>query len=128
MKRLLIFGCWCLPFLLVWSKAWGQEYDGLSEEEKWELRLQSHLLVDINKITPSNVSIVLERKAPLALLVHQDTKSHEELIATISAHHKDLVILYDMEAYEELASSHNLIKIPKNKIESLIIISHPPFF
>ncbi|SHI90530.1 Concanavalin A-like lectin/glucanases superfamily protein [Arenibacter nanhaiticus] len=121
MKRLLIFGCWCLPFLLFWSRAWGQEYDGLSEEEKWELRLQSHLLVDIDKITPSNVPVLLERKAPIALLVHQDSKKQEELIATIAAQHKDLVILYDMDTCEELGSSYNLIKIPKNIIESLVV-------
>lgn len=74
-----------------------QEYHQLSEEDKWKVRLQSRILVDIDQLTSANLPSVLNGRSPLAVLISHYRENQQPLLQQLFTKKDSLVILSEAE-------------------------------
>lgn len=93
--RSIVFKIGLLFLFLFIRTGTAQEYHQLSEEDKWKVRLQSRILVDIDQITPANLPSLLNRKSPLAILISHYRENQHPLLQQLFTKKDSVVILTD---------------------------------
>ncbi len=113
-------------FLFLFIKAGtAQEYHLLSEEDKWKVRLQSRILVDIDEISPANLPFLLNGKSPLAVLISHYRESQQTLLQQLITKKDSLVILTDADLHLQWPEGVWTPKISLRDVEVLKLDSLP---
>ena len=126
MLRRIPFSKFCLLFLLLLLKVGtAQEYRLLSEEDKWDIRLRSHILIDIDQITNNNLASLLNAKTPIALYISDYQEKYDSLLEQLVAKNDSLILVTDNIFGGDFLSQSWVPQIPVQKIETIPLDSLP---
>ncbi len=76
MGKRTLYGFCSVLLLLYTSLGNAQEYSTLSNDDRSALRLQSHVLVDLNTVSLSNLQFILRKKTPLAVNLSKNDQTN----------------------------------------------------
>ncbi|MCM4151754.1 hypothetical protein DHD05_09140 [Arenibacter sp. N53] len=96
-----------------------QQYHLLTEEEKWKIRLQSHVLIDIDQITTENLPALLNGNTPIALYISDYQENHQLLIESLIEERDSLIVVGDKVFDDDVFSDAWLPQIPLQKVETI---------
>jgi two-component SAPR family response regulator len=96
-----------------------QEYQLLPEEDKWQIRLNSHVLIDIDEITQDNLPVLLNGKSPIALYISKYQEDYDTFLEEIIGKNDSLILVSDNIFNTEILSQAWAPQIPMQKIEAI---------
>lgn len=101
------------------GKGVAQEYSLLSEEDKWKLRLRSHVLIDIDEVKDSNLATIMQGKAPLAVYVPEAREQYQSFLKQLVSG-KDAVLLWGGNSLKNLDFSIDSVSVvPIDLVDAL---------
>ena len=119
LQRSIISKC-CLLFLLLLLKVGtAQEYQLLSEEDKWDIRLHSHILIDIDQITSNDLPFLLNGKTTIALYISDYQENYNPLLEQLAKKNDSLILLTDKVFEKDFLSQSWVPQIPVQKVETI---------
>ncbi len=107
-KSVLLFAHTLLFFFFIWEGV-SQDFSNLSEEDRWKIRSQSYVLVDIDRIDDSNLSFLTQGESPLAVYILEFKEDYLPVLKELMAKKSDLLILS--------GANHNRVIFPENKAQ-----------
>ena len=109
-------------FLLLFLKvATAQDYHLLSEEDKWKIRLHSHVLIDIDQITTDNLPDLLGGKAPIALYISNYNENYEPFLGQLIGQRDSLILVGNKVFDEDFYPQSWVPWIPIQKVETILL-------
>jgi len=109
-----------LLFLLLLLKVGtAQEYQFLSEEDKWKIRLSSHILVDVDQITLDNLPLLLKGNSPIALYISNFQKKYNPILSQLAKAKDSLILLGHEFLDDDLLPDVRVFYIPMDKVETI---------
>lgn len=111
--------------LLLLKVGTAQEYRLLSEEDKWDIRLRSHVLIDIDQITSSNLAVLLNGKTSIALYISDYQENYDTLLEQLMAKNDSLILVGDKIFSKDFLSQSWVPQIPIQKIETILLDTLP---
>ena len=96
-----------------------QQYHLLSEDDKWRIRLQSHVLIDIDQITTDNLSALLKGNTPIALYISNYQEDHKPLLGRLIGERDSLILVGDKVFDDDFFSETWVPQIPNQKVETI---------
>jgi hypothetical protein len=95
-----------------------QEYSHLSEVEKWELRLHSQAVIDIDSISVVDLPGLSTKKSQLAVYIGKYRSGQNNLLRQISENVDRILILGDTKIPEGILKPQSVLYIPFDVLES----------
>lgn len=114
-KRLHIF--WLIVFLCGFRTGLAQEYGKLGPEAQTQLKLRSHVLVDLNELNLADLHTVMERQTPLAVFLSENDSLNTVFFETYKAYTDSLVILEGKAVELPVSKEINVVQIPERYVE-----------
>ncbi|MCK0144699.1 hypothetical protein MWU78_03445 [Arenibacter sp. F26102] len=96
-----------------------QQYHLLSEEDKWKIRLQSHVLIDIDEITTDNLPTLLKGNTPLALYISNYQENYKPILGRLIGEMDSLIVVGDKVFDDDFFSEAWVPQIPIQKVETI---------
>jgi len=115
-KRVSYYLIQSLFFLLAYTSN-AQSYNSLSTEQKLELRLESHLLINPKSIGTTALNSLFKSKTPIA--VEYITDSDLSFIETVLNQKRDVVIVSDKNIDKLLQNNPSIIQLRTADIETI---------
>ncbi len=112
--------CWLFLFLKVGI---AQEYQLLSEEDKWNIRLHSHILLDIDQITTNNLPVLLDGKTSIALYIQGYKESYDTILQQFIRKSDSLILVTDIPFAKDYLSRSWVPLLPTQIIETISLES-----
>ena len=114
-----------LFLLLLIKVGTAQEYRLLSEEDKWNLRLHSHVLIDIDRITAANLPVLLSGHNPIAIYISNYREDYDPLIEQLLEERDSLIVVGDKVFDGDLFPGDWVPQIPLKKVETIQLETNP---
>lgn len=102
------------------GKGWAQEFPNLSEEDKWKIRLQSYVLVDIDKLNTSNLSALTHGEAPLAISITQYREEYLSILKSLGAKKNPILIVGEGELNGGILLENSNQTVPFKVIDTIL--------
>ncbi len=112
-----------LFLLLLLKVGTAQEYRLLSEEEKWDIRQHSHVLIDIDQITSNNLPVLLNGKTSIAVYISDYQENYTTLLEQLTKKNDSLILVTDNIFGKDFLSKSWAPQIPLQEIETISLDS-----
>ena len=119
LTRFVKTGCYALFFLLYSTFSIAQNYNQLTENQKLELRLRSHLVFDISSISSDDISFLIAGRSPVALYIDDYKKEYKEIFQKTSEIADPIIILGRGKIPDDLKAQLNLLFISDEDLETI---------
>ncbi|WP_139827228.1 LamG domain-containing protein [Arenibacter troitsensis] len=96
-----------------------QEFQQLSEEEKWNIRLHSHILIDIDQITSNNLPVLLNGKTSIALYISDYQENYDSLLEQLLEKNDSLILVTDNIINKDFLSKYWVPQLPMQEVETI---------
>ncbi|WP_146613550.1 LamG domain-containing protein [Arenibacter echinorum] len=111
--------------LLLLKVGTAQEFRLLSEEDKWDIRLQSHVLIDIDQITSSNLPVLLNGRTSIALYILDYQENYDTILEQLMVKNDSLILVTENIFSKDLLSQSWVPQISMQKIEAITLDALP---
>ena len=108
-----------LFLLLLLKVGTAQEFQQLSEEEKWNIRLHSHILIDIDQITSNNLPVLLNGKTSIALYISDYQENYDSLLEQLLEKNDSLILVTDNFINKDFLSKYWVPQLPMLEVEAI---------
>ncbi|MDO6603014.1 LamG-like jellyroll fold domain-containing protein [Arenibacter palladensis] len=105
--------------LLLLKVGTAQEFQLLSEEAKWNIRLHSHILIDIDQITSNNLPVLLNGKTSIALYISDYQENYDTLLEQLLEKNDSLILVTDNTINKDFLSKSWAPQIPMQEVETI---------
>ncbi|MCK0189882.1 LamG-like jellyroll fold domain-containing protein [Arenibacter sp. F20364] len=111
--------------LLLWEVGTAQEYQLLPEEDKWTIRLNSHVLIDIDRITTDNLPVLLNGKTSIALYISKYRENYDPLLKQLIGKNDSLILVSDNVFAKDFFPQAWVPQIPMQNVEAIQLDTLP---
>ncbi|MEZ4971120.1 MAG: LamG-like jellyroll fold domain-containing protein [Flavobacteriaceae bacterium] len=103
-----------------------QEYQLLPEEDKWNIRLHSHILLDIDQITSNNLPDLLKGKSSIALYLSGYKEVYDTILRQFIKKSDSLILVVDSPFAKDYLSRSWVPLLPSQNVETISLESVSP--
>ncbi|MCM4164321.1 MULTISPECIES: LamG domain-containing protein [unclassified Arenibacter] len=96
-----------------------QEYQLLSDGDKWNIRLHSHILIDIDQITANNLPVLLGGETSIALYISNYKEVYDTILRQFVKKNDSLILVTDSPFAKDYLSRSWVPLLAKQNLETL---------